>query len=56
MVAGDSDFIPAIQAAKSQGVIVYLVSGENPHEELLDEADERIRIDSALISASARLI
>lgn len=56
ILAGDSDFIPAVQAAKSQGVIVYLVCGDNCHEDLLDEADERIKVDSALINKAVRLL
>jgi uncharacterized LabA/DUF88 family protein len=55
IVAGDSDFIPAICAAKSEGIITYLIHGANPHDDLLDEVDERIEItqidvDNAVIS------
>ena len=56
IIAGDSDFIPAICAAKAEGVIVYLVHGDACHDDLLDEADERIKITPALISSSIRLI
>ena len=49
LVAGDSDFIPAIVAAKAEGVLVKLFHGANPHNELWREADERIRIDRAMI-------
>lgn len=56
IIAGDSDFIPAIHAAKSEGVVIYLVCGDTCHDDLLDEADERIRITPKLISASARLV
>ena len=51
LVAGDSDFIPAIEAAKSEGVIVKLHHGRNPHYELLEEVDEHYRIDQALIDS-----
>jgi uncharacterized LabA/DUF88 family protein len=56
IVAGDSDFIPAIRAAKVEGVVIYLVSGERPHDDLLDEVDERIEITEELISRAIRLI
>ena len=56
IIAGDSDFIPAIHAAKSEGVVIYLVRGNDCHDDLLDEADERIKITPQLISASTRLI
>ena len=56
IIAGDSDFIPAIQAAKSEGVVIYLVYGADCHDDLLDEVDERIKITPELISASIRLV
>lgn len=56
MIAGDSDFIPAIQAAKSEGIVTYLAHGAFPHDDLLDEVDERIEITQALIDGAVRLI
>lgn len=56
IIAGDSDFIPAIHAAKSEGVVIYLVCGDTCHDDLLDEVDERIKITPKLISASTRLV
>ena len=56
LIAGDSDFIPAIRVAKSEGVVVYLIHGANPHDDLLDEADERIEITAELVSKAIRLI
>jgi uncharacterized LabA/DUF88 family protein len=56
IIAGDSDFIPAIRAAKSEGVVIYLISGEKPHDDLLDEVDERIVISEELVSKSVLLI
>lgn len=56
IIAGDSDFIPAVCAAKAEGTIIYLVHGETCHDDLLDEADERIKITPELISSSIRLI
>lgn len=41
LVAGDSDFIPAIRKAKDQGAIVHLFyHPASVHNELLDEIDE----------------
>jgi uncharacterized LabA/DUF88 family protein len=44
VVAGDSDFIPAFQAAKDQGVRIVLCYGRrNPaHRDLVEVADKRI--------------
>ena len=55
IVAGDSDFIPAVHAAKAEGVIVYLIHGASCHDDLLDAADERIRITPSLISSAHRM-
>ena len=51
LIAGDSDFIPAIAAAKSEGVIVKLYHGKNPHRDLLEEVDEHYRIDQVLVDS-----
>jgi len=56
IVAGDSDFIPAIHAAKSEGIVIYLVCGETCHDDLYDEVDERIRISPELVSQAIRLV
>jgi len=56
LIAGDSDFIPAIRAVKSEGILVYLVHGAKPHDDLLDEADERIQITPELIGGAVLLI
>jgi uncharacterized LabA/DUF88 family protein len=50
IVGGDSDFVPAIKMAKSEGVSVWLFHGERPRNDLLDIADERIRITQALVN------
>ena len=34
IVAGDSDFIPAIEAAQSEGVLIRLFHGRSPHSDL----------------------
>ena len=51
LLAGDSDFIPAVTAAKNEGVLVTLFHGANCHSDLWREADERFRIDQTLIDA-----
>lgn len=56
IIAGDSDFIPAIRTAKSEGVITYLVHGADRHDDLLDEVDERIEITQELVSGASLLI
>ncbi len=54
LVAGDSDFIPAIEAAKSEGVVVHVFHGENIHSDLWQEADERSRITQELVDSIIR--
>ena len=49
LLAGDSDFIPAVEVAKSEGALVKLFHGEEPHRDLLKVADERVLIDQKLI-------
>lgn len=54
VVAGDSDFLPAIEAAKTEGVVVHLFHGSNPHRDLVTCCDERIRIEQPFIDAVVR--
>ena len=49
LLAGDSDFIPAIAAAKSEGVMVRLFHGQSAHTDLRQEADERVPITQDFI-------
>lgn len=50
IIAGDSDFVPAIRKAKSYGAIVHLYHHPSSvHNELLDEVDEIHEIDEGLI-------
>jgi uncharacterized LabA/DUF88 family protein len=51
LIAGDSDFVPAIQVARDAGTIVQLYHSTNPrpHDELLKVSDDRIVIDDAFI-------
>ena len=51
LLAGDSDFIPAINVAKSEGVLVRLFHGEGCHSELWQAADERVKLDQAFIDS-----
>lgn len=51
LVAGDSDFIPAITAAKSEGVLIRLFHGQRPHSDLWQEADERIQFTQGFVDA-----
>ena len=52
LVAGDSDFIPAIDAAKDAGVIVQLHYSQNSiHHELLEEVDDHFQITKELIES-----
>lgn len=51
LLAGDSDFIPAVSVAKSEGVVVRLAHGQSRHLDLLREADERIPITQELIDS-----
>lgn len=54
ILAGDSDFLPAIDAAKPEGVVIHLFHGEHPHNDLVARADERTRIDQAFIDSVLR--
>lgn len=49
LLAGDSDFIPAVEAAKSEGVLIKLYHGNNVHRELWSCADERTLLDADFI-------
>ncbi len=51
LLAGDSDFIPAVAAAKSEGVVIKLFHGERPHSDLWQETDERTRITQGFIDS-----
>ena len=51
LITGDSDFIPAIAVAKSEGVVVRLFHGDNCHSELWQEVDERVKITREFIDS-----
>lgn len=52
IVAGDSDFIPVIEFAKKEGVIVWLIHGPSGtyHKDLWQVADERKEITQEIIN------
>ena len=50
LAAGDSDFVPAVEVAKNEGVSVWLYHGNRPHNALWDAVDERIKITQDLIN------
>jgi uncharacterized LabA/DUF88 family protein len=54
ILAGDSDFIPAVVAAKSQGVLVSLFHGQGCHKDLWDCVDERTAFTKDFIDAIGR--
>ena len=54
LVAGDSDFIPAVEVAKAEGVLISLHHGDGCHSDLWQLADERTRIDQAFIDSILR--
>lgn len=49
LVAGDSDFVPAVEVARGEGVLVHLYHGAQPHRELWDMCDERTAISQDII-------
>jgi uncharacterized LabA/DUF88 family protein len=54
VLTGDSDFLPAVQAAKNEGVLIHLYhgTGENqPHRDLWDVADSRTEITELLVKS-----
>lgn len=54
LIAGDSDFIPAVQAVKDLGVTVTLYHSQNPknyHRELWLICDDRVPITDKLINS-----
>ena len=51
LLAGDSDFIPAVEVAKKEGVLVRLYHAKQYHKDLWDCADERFRITKDFIDS-----
>lgn len=54
LVTGDSDFLPAVFAAKNEGVRVDLVHGAQYHFDLWQACDVRLGIDIALVDRVRR--
>ncbi len=54
LLAGDSDFLPAVEAAKIEGVLIHLYHGPIYHKDLWDQCDERTLIDQAFIGEVRR--
>lgn len=58
LLSGDSDFVPAVEAAKDAGVIVKLAYARNAHawahDELLAAADEPVELDGPLLERFRR--
>ena len=52
IITNDSDFIPAIQFVKNQGIQVILVQGNDCQSNLREAADRRIAITQELIDKS----
>lgn len=50
LIAGDSDFVPAIKQAKELGAIIHVYYHPSTvHNEILDQADELHKIDEDII-------
>lgn len=57
IVAGDSDFLPAVRIARDEGVGIRLVHGggrQHPSNELWDTADERLTLTSEWLTHSIK--
>lgn len=50
LIAGDSDFVPAIEIAKREGVTIWLFHGRTYHIDLWTIADERVHLDQHFIN------
>ena len=57
LVSGDSDFTPAVEAVKQEGVLTTLWHGGHtarPSRELVEKSDERHELTSSLIQSVLR--
>ena len=54
LLAGDSDFLPAVEAAKPEGVVIHLFHGPDPHRDLVTKCDERTRITQDFVDSILR--
>lgn len=57
LIAGDSDFIPAVEYARDEGVIIRLAHGPQRtyHQDLWDIADERLEITEDILRGMLRI-
>ena len=57
LITGDSDLVPAIEAARDCGVVVVLYYSPNSrHDELLQACDERYEITRNLVEKTKLLV
>jgi uncharacterized LabA/DUF88 family protein len=57
LISGDSDFLPAVRAAKNEGVLIDLHHGSGPnkpHRTLWDAADSRTEITREFVNSILR--
>jgi uncharacterized LabA/DUF88 family protein len=54
LIAGDSDFIPAVEKAKAEGVVVHLFHGPAAHRDLIHASDTRTLITLELLHLVSR--
>lgn len=56
LIAGDSDFLPAVEVARNEGVVLHLYhfGAHRPHRDLWDACDERTEITPDLIDKVRR--
>jgi uncharacterized LabA/DUF88 family protein len=56
LVTGDSDFVPAVDVAKEEGVVTILYYSNIPpmyiHREILEKCDEKYLIDADIMATS----
>ena len=50
VVAGDSDFVPAIKMAKNDGVSIWLFHGSRVHDSIRSAADECVLVDRGFVT------
>lgn len=53
IIAGDSDLIPAVSAAKEEGVVVHLFYGSGADGDLITACDERVPLSDSFMESIA---
>lgn len=51
LFTGDSDFLPAIEVAKREGVIVNIFHGGKPHRDLITQADDHMQLTLEVVNS-----